>query len=101
MDRIQSLLDAISAESNQPLVEFVRRFSWEDFKKDLRRIMELRLSDPPPSDLKAFTMAAMQGLCANSVFNSPFGADQTPEGIVAQIAVSIARATLTELSKHQ
>jgi len=51
--------------------------------------------------LETFTMAAMQGLCANSAFGGPVGPAETPEGTLARIAVTIAKAALAELSKHQ
>lgn len=52
--------------------------------------------------LEAFTMAAMQGLCAcpiksDEVFPSP----EAAWAEVAKHAVMAARATLTELSKQQ
>lgn len=48
------------------------------------------------SKLEAFTMAAMQGLCANAMLSDKMGPDA-----FAQDAVAIARATLAELQKQQ
>lgn len=95
------MLDAISSETAVKICDIIDQWSAVDVQKTLQKVMELKLVAPAPSDLKDFTKAAMQGLCSNSVFNSPVGADQTPEGVVAQIAVSIARATLSELQKQQ
>jgi hypothetical protein len=47
------------------------------------------------TDLKAFTMAAMQGLCSNGDM-MPLAAEE-----IAHDAIFIARATLAELSKQQ
>ncbi len=46
-------------------------------------------------DLKAFTMAAMQGICSNGDF-MPLNADE-----IAHDAVFIARATLSNLQNEQ
>lgn len=54
--------------------------------------------------LTSFTMAAMQGLCANSDLSGWISDAEwafIPEGGIPLIAINIARATLAELSKHQ
>lgn len=91
-----SLIDALYASGNEYLDIYLEITDTNIIKEDIKALIHCQ-SD---IDLKAFTMAAMQGLCANSAFNGPVGADQTPEGILAQVALRIALATLAELSKH-
>lgn len=62
-----------------------------DFKDLLQGMVQA-----PTADLKDFTKAAMQGLCANAMLSDKMGPDA-----FAQDAVTIARATLSELQKQQ
>lgn len=52
--------------------------------------------------LEAFTMAAMQGLCSmENKSDQVFSSIEEAYATIANIAVGIARATLSELSKQQ
>lgn len=52
--------------------------------------------------LEAFTMAAMQGLCAmNNKSEEVFTSEDESWSFLGKTAVKIARATLTELSKQK
>lgn len=101
MDRYQQLLKALDNYSTRDLIDYWTTYHSEDIMADLKRLSKQEVAADADADLKAFTKAAMQGLCANSAFDGPVGVDQTPEEIVAQAAIRIARATLTELSKQQ
>lgn len=67
---------------------------------DFRRQIEELIADNR-NDLKAFTMAAMQGLCANpNIVDADKNGIYNKEGL-GEAAFFIARATLAELSKQQ
>lgn len=52
--------------------------------------------------LEAFTMAAMQGLCANAhIWKNAYDNDIDIDCWISVRSSEIARATLSELSKHQ
>jgi hypothetical protein len=61
-----ALLDAIYIDDTALLAGYLETVSAEAFKDDIKSLIEL--NDKRASEsLKAFTMAAMQGLCANSI----------------------------------
>jgi len=90
------LKEAILSNRPEQLNSIFSIWETEDVQAAMRELLN-RETD----DLKAFTMAAMQGLCANSVLDMPVLIGQTEEGVLAQAAIKIARATLSELSKQQ
>lgn len=60
--------------------------------------------DPGLTKLERFTMAAMQGYCANAYFTEVISTDNgiaNGYDAIARAAYLAARATLSKLSKHQ
>jgi hypothetical protein len=61
------------------------------------------ITETDKADLKAFTMAAMQGLSSNPLLADFTNNERAAVSVheISKTAVEIARATLSELSKHQ
>lgn len=95
MDRYQQLLKALEdTNGTGALIEYWEDNHSSDIKFDLQRLAKAGMPQSTDNDLKAFTMAAMQGLLANS-------RKEDTDVVIADLAVAFARATLTELSKQQ
>lgn len=98
MDRFQQLIKALESYGTTELIDYWASYHSSDIKSDLIRLQkEGAPVDHTYNDLKAFTMAAMQGILANPTIDlNTFSEDR-----VAACASTMASATLTELSKHQ
>lgn len=99
-----ALLDAIYIDDTALLSGYLETVSAEAFKDDIKSLIEL--NDKRASEsLKAFTMAAMQGLLSQGDIKrvcqvgERLGTDYV--GAIAKMSLEIARATLSELSKQQ
>lgn len=108
----KSLIDALNSIGDKLLVEYWEGTHNDQIKQDIKTLMSVSghlpngLQEQPPqlTKLESFTMAAMQGLCANSDLSGWVAKekdDLVPECAIATIALRIARATFTELSKQQ
>ncbi|KAA2242832.1 hypothetical protein F0L74_09900 [Chitinophaga agrisoli] len=99
---INDLLFAIESCDNTELDSYLSTNDLDTIRKDFDDLIE----DIKNQDLKAFTMAAMQGLLASSdnlaVINrlANNGGTSSTEAF-GKTAVSFARATLAELQKQQ
>lgn len=101
MDNSKELLDAINCRDNGPLKRYWANNHTDDIKAALRLIIGAKTPQPIPEDLKAFTMAAMQGLMANpNVVSTRTDGTIVLYSNIERSAITIALATLSELSKH-
>jgi hypothetical protein len=102
MDRFQQLIKALDSYGTTDLIDYWASYHSSDIKSDLIRLgQEGAPVDDTDNDLKAFTMAAMHGLCSSLPDIKRDGLVNDDIQFISKAAISIAKATLEELSKHQ
>jgi hypothetical protein len=100
MDRFQQLLKAIDSYGTTDLIDYWSSHLSADIKSDLMRLAKNGApADNTDKDLRAFTIAAMQGILSTLPGNIDISEKRA--AIIAVEAKRAAQATLAELSKHQ